>query len=178
MAETGRLDEVELRAWRGLVETSARLRGRLDRELLLESGLSGSDYPVLVTLHEAAGALRSSELASRVGWERSRLSHQLGRMERRGLVRRSPHAGDSRGSEVTLTEHGRATYLAATGPHSAAVRAHFADVLTREQLAALADVMAVLQRHLDADPGPARRSAQCAVTGADSADGTEAPTAL
>jgi DNA-binding MarR family transcriptional regulator len=154
-ADRGRLTAEELRAWRGLVETSARLRHRLDRLLLADSGLSGSDYPVLVSLHEAGVPLRSSELADRIGWERSRLSHHLARMERRGLVGRTPHAGDQRGSEVSLTPAGRSTFLAATAGHSAAVRAHFADVLTPEQLTSLAQIMETLQHHLDTTaPGP------------------------
>ena len=115
--------------------------------LLAETGLSGSDYPVLVTLHEE-GPLRSSELADCIGWERSRLSHQLGRMERRGLLSRRTHEGDNRGSEVSLTPEGRATYLGATAAHSRAVRTHFADVLTERQMRDLAKTMDALAAHL------------------------------
>jgi DNA-binding MarR family transcriptional regulator len=149
----GRLGPEALRAWRGLIETSALLRHRLDQLLLADSGLSGSDYPILVTLHEAdTPTLRSSELASRIGWERSRLSHQLGRMQRRGVIDRTPHHEDSRGWEVGLTDSGRATYLRATSAHSRAVRANFADLLSAEQLSQLGDIMHVIERHLRADP--------------------------
>lgn len=142
---------MELRAWRGLIETSAVLRHRLDRLLLADSGLSGSDYPVLVTLHESGErTVRSSELAESIGWERSRLSHQLGRMERRGLIERRRHQADSRGSEVYLTPRGRVAYLGATTAHSQAVRTHFADVLRSDQIAALGEIMETLAHHLEA----------------------------
>lgn len=141
----GALNADELRAWRGVIETTALLRHRLDTMLMAESGLSGSDYPVLVALHEAdLPHLRASELADRIGWERSRLSHQLGRMERRGLVSRSTDEQDSRGSNVCLTRQGRECYLGATKAHSAAVKAHFVSPLSTVQIRQLGDIMQTL----------------------------------
>ncbi|WP_035855968.1 MarR family winged helix-turn-helix transcriptional regulator [Cryptosporangium arvum] len=146
----GRLNPLELRAWRGLIETTALLRYRSDRLLMEDSGLSGSDYPILVTLHERGDEpVRSVELAGLIGWEQSRLSHQLARMERRGLIRRQTHRADSRGSEVHLTAEGRTVFLAAAAAHSRAVRTLFADVLDDRQLEALADAMETVRRHLE-----------------------------
>src|SRR3712207_6935157 len=158
------MSDSELRAWNGLMDTSAQLRHRLDSVLMAESGLSVSEYPVLVVLSEAGdGPLRFSELADAIGWERSRLSRQLTRMERRGLVQRGRPAGDSRGSDVRLTPEGRSTLLGATGCHTRVVRAYFADVLSGQQVQALADIMAKLAANLDATPSPVpphRRSHQ------------------
>jgi DNA-binding MarR family transcriptional regulator len=149
-AEPGRLDPVELRAWRGLIETTPLLQRRLDQMLTADSGLTGSDYPVLVALHERGDrTVRSTELADLVGWEQSRLSHHLARMERRGLIRRCRHEADSRVAEVHLTEQGRALFLNAARGHSQAVRTHFADVLTVPQLEMLAEIMDTIKRHLD-----------------------------
>ena len=92
--------------------------------------------------------LRSSELAATIDWERSRLSHHLARMERRGLIRRDDCATDSRGAEVSLTDDGAAMFRAATAPHMRAVKKHFADALTPEQFEALADILQALQDHL------------------------------
>ena len=143
------LSATELRAWRGVIETTALLRHRLDSLLLAESGLSGSDYPILVELHEAdRGELRPSELADRIAWERSRLSHQLGRMEKRGLLVRTINEGDNRGSNVSLTPLGRKTFLNATTGHADAVRTHFVDALTDRQLSQLGDIMHALAQHL------------------------------
>lgn len=153
------LGSAQLRAWQALLETSALLRHRLDSVLLAESGLSGSDYPVLSVLARAGDRdLRSSELAEAIGWERSRLSHQLTRMERRGLVRRTGGEDpDSRHTGVQLTDEGREALRGATGVHARAVRAHFADVLSEEQVRALADIMATLAAHLARTPAPAPR---------------------
>ncbi|MGJ6965395.1 MarR family winged helix-turn-helix transcriptional regulator [Streptosporangium sp. G11] len=149
-AEPGSLNPVELRAWRGLIEITPLLRQRLDQLLMADSGLSGSDYPVLVTLHERGErTVRSTELADLIGWEQSRLSHHLARMERRGLIRRSRHQADNRVAEVHLTDEGRAAFLRAAKGHSRAVRTHFADVLTVPQLEALAEIMEALKCHLD-----------------------------
>ena len=116
---------------------------------MADSGLSGSDYPILVALHEAdTPTLRSSELANRIGWERSRLSHHLARMERRGLLSRTPHRGDNRGWDISLTISGRQTYLGATAAHSRAVRQNFVDLLTKDQLDQLGDIMELIDDHL------------------------------
>lgn len=154
-SDEGGLDPLELRAWRGLIETTALLRRRSDQLLLADAGLSGSDYPVLVTLHELGDdTIRVAELAERIGWEQSRLSHHLARMERRGLVSRVPHAVDRRGFEVVLTRLGRDTFLTAAQGHSRVVRSIFADVLTVPQLEALSEVMDTLAHHLAATAAP------------------------
>src|SRR5262245_787098 len=101
-----RLTAQELAVWRTLLDTTAELR-RLRGTRVQESGVSPGDYQVLLALREAKGArLRSSELAATIDWERSRLSHHLGRMERRGLIQRDDCATDSRGAEVSLTASG------------------------------------------------------------------------
>src|SRR6266700_7818981 len=108
VAARRRLTSGELAIWRSLLDTTAELQRVLGAQLQ-ESGLSPGDYQVLLALKEADGRrLRSSELAATIEWERSRLSHHLGRMEQRGLIRREDCATDSRGAEVSLTESGAA----------------------------------------------------------------------
>jgi DNA-binding MarR family transcriptional regulator len=139
----------EFAVWRSLVDTTAELRRILAARLARESNLSAADYQVLLALSEADGRwLRSSELATAVDWERSRLSHHLARMERRGLVRREDCATDSRGAEVWLTESGAALFRSSTAPHARAIKEHFADALSPEQFDALADILRTLQDHL------------------------------
>jgi DNA-binding MarR family transcriptional regulator len=122
---------------------------------------------VLLALHEANGArLRSSELATTVDWERSRLSHHLGRMERRGLIRRDDCATDSRGAEVSLTSSGATAFRRASAPHLRAIKRYFVDALTPEQLEALAHVVQALQRHLQ-DERSAGRSGDAQAGGID-----------
>ncbi|WP_372662241.1 MarR family winged helix-turn-helix transcriptional regulator [Amycolatopsis kentuckyensis] len=139
----------ELRVWRGFIETAEALRAELGARLQAESGLSPGDYTVLLALSEAKEQrLRSSQLADDVGWERSRLSHHLGRMEKRGLIRREECRTDNRGAEVVLTPEGDAAFRAATVPHLTAVRELFVDALTPEQLTAAGEVAAALRANL------------------------------
>src|ERR1700694_524332 len=153
-AHTGprrRMTAEQLAIWRSLVDTTAELRRILGSQLQ-ESSLSPSDYQVRLALSEVDGKrLRSSELAGTIDWERSRLSHHLGRMERRGLVRRDDCPTDSRGAEVSLTADGAAAFRRATAPHLRAVKRHFSDALTPEQFEALADILRALQDHLHPD---------------------------
>src|SRR4051794_24241090 len=140
----------ELRIWREYIETADALRSALGARLQSDSGLSSGDYTVLLALSEAHGhRLRSSALAAQIGWERSRLSHHLGRMERRGLIAREDCPTDSRGAEVVLTDDGADAFRRATVPHLRAVRELFVDALTPEELTAAATVGAALRAHLE-----------------------------
>ncbi|MFI6576331.1 MarR family winged helix-turn-helix transcriptional regulator [Nocardiopsis sp. NPDC050513] len=144
----------ELRIWRGFVETTEALRSELAARLQKEASLSASDYPVLLALSEAPlRRMRSSDLAAGIGWERSRLSHHLRRMEQRGLIRREECATDSRGAEVVLTPDGATAFRGATVPHLRAIRELFVDALTPEQLAAAGGIAAALRARLDAPRG-------------------------
>ncbi|WP_433065062.1 MarR family winged helix-turn-helix transcriptional regulator [Dactylosporangium sp. CS-033363] len=138
-----------MRTWREFLETVEALRTELAARLQRDTGLSPSDYAVLLALSEADGhRLRSSDLAAACGWERSRLSHHLARMERRGLIRREECVTDSRGAEVVLDRTGADTFRDATMPHLTAVRELFVDALTPEQLAAAGDIAAALRSRL------------------------------
>ncbi|MET0495236.1 MAG: MarR family transcriptional regulator [Actinoplanes sp.] len=139
----------QLRTWRDFLETTEVLRSALAARLQSDAGLSTGDYAVLLALSEAPqGRIRSSELAATISWERSRLSHHLGRMERRGLIRREKAEVDSRGAEIALEPAGTVAFRAATVPHLQAVRELFVDALTPEQLAAAGDIAAALRAHL------------------------------
>ncbi|WP_229070102.1 MarR family winged helix-turn-helix transcriptional regulator [Actinoplanes sp. DH11] len=139
----------ELHTWREFIETTEALRSALTARLHHDTGLSPGDYVVLLALSEAdQNRMRSSELAAHVGWERSRLSHHLARMERRQLIRRENCVTDSRGAEVVLAEPGADAFRAATVPHLRAVRELFVDALTPDQLAAATEITAALKAHL------------------------------
>jgi DNA-binding MarR family transcriptional regulator len=143
------MTSAELATWRALLDTTAELRRILGVRLARETSLSPADYQVLLALSEADGRrLRSSRLAASIDWERSRLSHHLVRMERRGLIHREGCATDSRGAEVLLTDEGAGLFRRATAPHMKAVKQHFADALTPAQFDALADILQALARHL------------------------------
>ena len=132
------LSEPEQRAWRGLLQMTTRLEAQLNRELQAASGLSLADYDVLVALSEAPqGRLRISQLASDLGWERSRLSHHLARMQRRELVTREDCEADRRGAFVVMTDQGRTAIQQAAPAHVGTVRRLVFNGLSGEQVGSL-----------------------------------------
>jgi DNA-binding MarR family transcriptional regulator len=135
------LTEEEQRAWRGLLRMTAQLNARANRLLLQEYGISLADYEVLVALSEAPeGQLRVFEVADALAWEQSRVSHQLARMQRRGLITREGCATDARGAFAVLTTVGRATIERAAPAHVEQVRQLVFDELSHEQVSALTEI--------------------------------------
>jgi DNA-binding MarR family transcriptional regulator len=131
------LDAREQRAWRGYLAMQAQLQATLHRRLQADAGLSLADFDVLVALSDRDEPVRAGELAGLLQWEKSRLSHHLARMERRGLVAREDCPDDARGAFVVLTDAGRRAQEAAAPAHVAAVRELVFDGLAPEQVDAL-----------------------------------------
>lgn len=147
MAKPRWLDERQQHLWQGYLHLNQDLYALLEQELVRQSGLSGADYKVLHPLSEAPGGLlRARDLGSEIGWDRSRLSHHLSRMEKRGLVTREECAEDARGLMVRVTKAGRRAIEAAAPAHVAAVQRYFFDQLSKDEVETLA---AVFDRVLD-----------------------------
>jgi DNA-binding MarR family transcriptional regulator len=142
------LTEEEQRAWRGLLQMTSQLNARMNRQLQDGYGVSLADYEVMVVLSEAsAGRLRVFEISDALAWEQSRVSHQLARMQRRGLVAREECQSDARGAFAVLTEAGRAAIERAAPAHVEIVRQLVFDGLSRDQVAALTAISSdVLER--------------------------------
>lgn len=155
MTEASRwLTDTEQHAWRSFVRLQDRLLGRLGREMQAESGLSSADYGVLVELTEVPeGRLRVLELARALEWEKSRMSHHLNRMAKRGLIVREDCPSDARGAFVTVTPAGREALAAAAPRHVEAVRRLFIDPLTPAELAMLAQISNRILDQLEKDCG-------------------------
>src|ERR1700722_1319992 len=130
------LTDEEQRAWRAYIRLARLLMRQLDRDLN-PFGLSMHDYEILVELSEAPRhRMRMTELADRTAQSRSRLSHQINRMEARDLVIRENCEGDKRGTFAVLTQHGAATIGEVAPFHVASVRRHFVDQLDPLELTA------------------------------------------
>jgi len=139
------LDEDQQRAWRSFLLGSARLTEALGRQLETDSDLSLSEYEILVRLSEAPGhTARMSELASSLMHSRSRITHTVGRLERRGLVERRTCLADGRGVNAEMTATGYALLVASAPGHVRAVRAQLVDLLTTGQLTALGEAMSLV----------------------------------
>ena len=152
MARPSRLTEDQRLLWKVYRDLYRELSARLEAQLVADAGLSGSEYSVLVPLsHTADGVLRARELGAELGWDRSRLSHLVTRMEKRGLVAREECSEDARGSMVRLTDAGRAAVDEAAPEHSEAVRRYFFDPLSRNELETLAGLLDRLLDNLERD---------------------------
>jgi DNA-binding MarR family transcriptional regulator len=131
----------EQRAWRAYMDGNQRLMDQLNRELEAAHALSLAEYRILMLLSEAPEkSLRMSDLADGVLSSRSRLTHQIRRMEEQGLVRRSSCLEDGRGVLAHLTDVGYDKLRAAAPSHVEDVRRNFVDLFTPEQLAVVAEV--------------------------------------
>ncbi|MEE1805430.1 MarR family winged helix-turn-helix transcriptional regulator [Streptomyces sp. BE133] len=138
MNEPRWLDVREAAVWKKYRDLQRQLQSALDRQLARDSLLSGADYAVLVPLSESPGdVLRARELQVELGWERSRLSHQISRMETRGMVAREPCEDDARGSMVRMTAQGRAAIEAAAPQHVETVCRYFFDPLSHDEVETL-----------------------------------------
>ena len=171
MAEPRWLTDHELHAWRSYLRMAGRLSAHLNRQLQADHDLSLADYDVLVHLTDVPEQrLRVVELARELEWAKSRLSHHVGRMERRGLVRREECEDDGRGSYIVLTPTGFAAIRNAAPGHVEAVRGLVLDALSPEQVAALAEiadqVLARLGAAAAAPPAGAVAAAAPAAAGA------------
>ncbi len=141
------LTEKQLVSWRAFVESSWALHNRLEDELRAATGLSMSDYHVMVVLSESPGhRARMGELASRLVFSPSRLTYQIGSMVKRGLVLKQACPDDGRGQEAVLTDDGMAALEAAAPMHLVTVRDSFINQLDEDELAVITRVFAKVRK--------------------------------
>lgn len=128
----------ERQLWRAFFVMRRQLDLNLERRLHSDAGISSADFEILASLfEEPTKRRRSGQIGDIIGWEKSRVSHQIARMEQRGLVARETCDDDARGVWVVLTAEGRRAVLRAVRDHDAAIREYFFDVLDHEERAAL-----------------------------------------
>jgi DNA-binding MarR family transcriptional regulator len=145
------LSAEEQRSWRAFIRLHQKLSRRLVADLQAHSGLSGADFEILVALTDVPeGRVRFQDLAEEIDWERSRLSHQVARMIKRGLVAREECAEDGRGAFVVITPQGREVIGAAAPKHVVTVRRLVIDALGPGELAALGRISSRVLEQIDA----------------------------
>ena len=147
------LSDEQQNSWRAWVAATTLLDARLSRELTEAHGLTIADFEILVRLSEAEDRwLHMSELADRTLSSRSRLSHQIDRMEKAGLVVRTCCPHDRRGQHAVLTDHGFQTLVAAAPTHVEGVRRYVVDAMTPAEFTALGVACAKITAALDDRP--------------------------
>jgi DNA-binding MarR family transcriptional regulator len=121
-----RLTPDQQRAWLAYMRVKLRLTYEMNRQLQADSNLSLPDYDVLNALRYAPGGrMRITALAAQISWERSRLSHHVRRLQKRGLVECRLAPADRRATEVTLSDHGWDEITRASSGHIDLVRSLF-----------------------------------------------------
>ncbi|MGW3562556.1 MarR family winged helix-turn-helix transcriptional regulator [Streptomyces sp. NPDC000941] len=153
MGHTRWLNEDEMRAWTAFTNTHALLYRRLEQRLKRDFGLSGLQYEILARLSDAPDReLRMAELACALVNSKSGLTYQIGQLEKAGLVRRRSCPSDERAVYAVLTDDGMALLERAAPGHVALVRELLIDVLTPDQVRALADGLGEASRRMTAGP--------------------------
>lgn len=143
------LDATQQRAWRGFLDAHARLAVRLNQDLQRTSGLTLSDYDILVHLTDVPdGRLRAFELGDALQWDKSRVSKQVARLAARNLVAKEECAADRRGAYVVLTPAGRRAIEAAAPAHVELVQRLVFDALTPGQARTWAAIGEAILRRL------------------------------
>lgn len=146
------LSDEEQRHWRAWLSASTLLYDRLNRELQAQHGLTMADYEILVRLSESPDRrMRMSDLAEVTLSSRSRLSHQIDRMVKAGLVERQQCEQDRRGAFAALTDDGWQTLVAAAPDHVGSVREHLVDRLSAREFAALGGACQKIADPLETD---------------------------
>lgn len=153
MSEVSEVSQADWDVWRGFMMMRRQLERTLEKQLQSDASLSMPDYEILLTLFNSKDKqLRARDLGEIIAWEKSRISHQVSRMEQRGLVKRVECGDDARGVWVTLTSEGSRSVLGAMRDHTRTIREYFFDVLSADELATLKGITANV---LDAIDPPA-----------------------
>jgi DNA-binding MarR family transcriptional regulator len=143
------MKELDSKAWRAFHKIGTSLLPHLGRQITNHSGITGAEYVVLVSLSElTTPSVSLNRLAQGLGWEISRMSHQISRMEEAGLVKKARNQLDSRSFDVSITPKGRKIAEAAIPLQSKEINHCFSEVLTQAQMKALIEISEAISTHM------------------------------
>lgn len=143
------MKELDSKAWRAFHKIGTSLLPHLGRQITNHSGITSAEYVVLVALSELnVTSINLNRLALNLGWEISRMSHQISRMEESGLVKKIRNLKDSRCFDVSITPKGRKIADAAIPRQSEEINHCFSDLLTKSQKEALVEISLVISAHM------------------------------
>ncbi len=148
MAQQG-MKELDSKAWRAFHKIGSRLLPHLGRQVTAHSGITGAEYVVLTALSELpADSVNLNRLALGLGWEISRMSHQITRMQEAGLVKKTQSDSDARCFDVSITSKGRKIAEKAVPLQSLEINHCFSQVLTSKQKEALIEISEAISAHM------------------------------
>jgi len=148
MAQQG-MKELDSKAWRAFHKIGSRLLPHLGRQVTAHSGITGAEYVVLTALSELPiDSVNLNRLALGLGWEISRMSHQITRMQEAGLVKKAQSDSDARCFDVSITSKGRKIAEKAVPLQSLEINHCFSQVLTSKQKEALIEISEAISAHM------------------------------
>lgn len=143
------MKDLDSKAWRSFHKIGTRLLPHLSRQITSHSGISGAEYVVLVALSELTEpSINLNRLARGLGWEISRMSHQISRMESTGLIKKVKNPEDARSLYVSITTKGRRIADSAIPLQSKEINHCFSEVLTQDQKRTLIEISEVISKHM------------------------------
>ena len=143
------MKELDSQAWRAFHKIGTRLPPHLGRQITNHSGITSSEYVVLMALSELPKAsVNLNRLAIGLGWETSRMSHQITRMQESGLVKKIQSESDARCFDVSITPAGRIIAEKAVPLQSLEINHCFSEVLTNKQKEALIEISEAIAAHM------------------------------
>ena len=143
------MKELDSKAWRAFLKIGTSLLPHLGRQITNHSGISGAEYVVLVALSELkVPSVNLNRLANGLGWEISRMSHQVSRMDDAGLVKKTKNLEDSRCFDVSITTKGRKIAETAIPLQSIEINHCFSEVLTQAQMKSLIEISEAISSHM------------------------------
>ena len=149
MTEPRWLSAVDQKAWRSYLTGSQLLSTQLDKELREKHGIGLPEYEILVRLSEHENrTMRMALLATDTTMSRSRLTHSVARMEKRGLLERSAIPEDGSGVNCVMTEAGWQLLQSAAPDHVSGVRSHLVDLLDPEEMEILGRIFTKVSDHM------------------------------
>ena len=138
------LTREELAIWRGFRFMVEEISLGVSRALSASMGMSGGEFGILSILRDAPGnSMRQQDLADAMRWDRTRLSHQITRTEKRGWIKRKREKGGV--TTVLLKERGRKELVRAAPMLGRIVRERFFSRLSSAQLKSLREIRTALQ---------------------------------
>jgi DNA-binding MarR family transcriptional regulator len=143
------MKDLDSKAWRAFHKIGTSLLPHLGRQVTNHSGISSAEYVVLVALSELlVPSVNLNRLATGLGWEISRMSHQISRMEDAGLIKKTKNPEDSRCFDVSITAKGRKIADAAIPLQSKEINHCFSEVLTQTQMKSLIEISEAISSHM------------------------------
>ena len=138
--DTPDLDIAEQRSWHNFLDAALRMYATMNRALVEEHHLTLNDVRLLdLSVRSPRVAARMGDIAEALMSLPSRVTRQIRRLEKQGLVARDVSPGDGRSVLASITPQGREALGAAMKSYGGAVRTHFLDSLTRPQILAIGE---------------------------------------